>query len=116
MSGRGRSWEERLDERVHDLELARDRREVEAGLADLERQFIMAGSFAAAARVMGPEVAAQVQAQLTERAPEEIQSSWPLVVQYHRAQIAYEVAERLGDVKGMLAASGQQAKLVTDRY
>lgn len=74
------------------------------------------GSTQALAREVGDEAAARAMHDLTQRAPEEIQPSWPYVIAWARMQRAYEAAARIGDVSGMLKASEAQAKLIRDVY
>lgn len=81
-----------------------------------EKKLIRGGSVQMAAREYGEDAAAQTMQDLIERAPMEVQGAWPLVIAWHRFQMAYEAADDLGDVKGMLASADAQAKLVKDLH
>lgn len=81
-----------------------------------EQILVQTGSVAATAAQIGEQAASEAMYSLTLRAPEELQQSWPMVLQWARFQHAYEIAESLGDVKGMLAASQASANLVKDLY
>lgn len=83
---------------------------------ELVRKLISAGSAPALALEIGEAAAAQAMHDLTISAPEEIQPSWPYVIAWARMQVAYESAEKIGDVAGMLKAAEAQAKLVRDVY
>ena len=81
-----------------------------------EELLVRLGSVQSAARQIGDEAASEAMYSLSQSAPEEIQASWPMVIAWHRAQRAYEVAELLGDSKGMLDASKAAAGIVKDLY
>jgi len=81
-----------------------------------ETQLIKHGSVAAVAREYGDEAAAATMQDLIDRSPMEVQGAWPLVIAWHRFQAAYEIADEMGDVKGMLAAADAQSKLVRDLH
>jgi hypothetical protein len=83
----------------------------------IHEDLIRYGSTAAlVVRGYGEDRAAQAMQELTDAAPAELGGAWMLVIAWHRAQSAYEVAAELGDTKGMLAAAKQQSDLVKDLH
>lgn len=83
---------------------------------DDQRELCRCGSVEAAAEDIGREAAEQALHELTIRAPEEIQSSWPMVIQWSRLQIAYEDAMAIGDIKTAMSASQMCSALLTGLY
>lgn len=83
---------------------------------DLITKLLERGSVAAFAQDVGEEVAASVMHELTQRTPEELQPSWPMVIAYGRMQEAYDTASRLGRTDDMLKAAAAQAKLLREVY
>ncbi len=83
---------------------------------DLITKLLERGSVAALAHEVGDDVAAAVMHELTQRTPEELQPSWPMVIAYGRMQEAYDVASRLGRTDDMLKAAAAQAKLLREVY
>lgn len=79
-------------------------------------RLLMLGSTRLLAREVGDLAAARALHELTERAPAELQPSWPMVLAWGQHQKAYRVAARLGDSDAMLKASAAQAKLIKDLY
>lgn len=74
------------------------------------------GSVEACGLEFTAEAAAQAMHVITQRAPEEIRPSWPLVLQYARYQVAYRMAKELGDTKGMRDAAKDSAALLQSVY
>lgn len=81
-----------------------------------EELLVRLGSVRAVAQQVGEDAASEALFRLSASAPEEIQGSWPMVIAWHRAQQAYDVASRIGDSKGMLDASKAAAQIVKDLY
>lgn len=83
---------------------------------ELIEKLLDKGSVAALARELGDDMAAQIMHELTERSPQEIRASWPMVIAWGRMQQAYEYASRRGDTDAMLKASKAQADLLKGLY
>lgn len=74
------------------------------------------GSVAALAAQIGEQAASEALYSLSQQVPEEIRSSWPLVIAYGRFQMQYERANLMGDVRQALDAAKAQAQLLKDVY
>lgn len=74
------------------------------------------GSVEACGLEFTPEAAAAAMHVITQRAPEEIRPSWPMVLQYARLQAAYRMAKDLGDTKGMRDAANDSRALLQSVY
>lgn len=97
--------------RVEALEQAQER-----AVAQIAERLVTLGDTNVLAIEVGARAAGQAMHWLTERAPEELRLSWPMVIAWHRLGKAYERAEKLGDVGEMVKTARAQAQLVTDRY
>lgn len=81
-----------------------------------EKLILMHGGVQGAARDIGDEAASETMHILVERAPEEIQASWPMVIAWHRIQLAYFEAESMGDTKMMIESAKSAAAMIKDLY
>lgn len=85
-------------------------------IMELADKLLVVGDAHAFGVEVGPRAAGEAMHFLVERAPEEIQPSWPLVIAWHRMGQAYKTAAALGDSDGMVKAAREQSKIVTERY
>lgn len=76
-------------------------------------ELILHGSTQALVRMgFGEDEAAAAMFELIQDAPVEVQSVPFLAIEWHRHQKAYNVAESIGDTRGMIAAAKAASDLV----
>lgn len=87
-----------------------------AALGEAMAELVRSGNVAAASLKFSDKLVGAAMHELTERAPQEIAGSWPMVIAYARMQRTYERAERMGNTTDELKAIKAQADLVRERY
>lgn len=85
-------------------------------MKDVVDSLLTTGSVDACAKRFTAEAAAKAMHDVTQTAPEEIRPSWPMVLQWARLQKAYEMAEEMGDTKGMREAAKDSQALLQSVY
>lgn len=95
-------------------------------MTDDQMMLIRHGSQSAAIRAMidtlglgrddAEERAIEAYDQLLMMAPEEIRTSWPMVIAWSRMQMAYENALMVGDVPTQMKCAKEQAAMLKDLY
>lgn len=83
---------------------------------DLIDKLLAAGSVHKLAQQVGDQQAATALHELTDRCPQEISGSWPLVITWGRLQAAHDTAFKLGDLAMVLKIAQAQASLIKDLH